>query len=242
LSNVKTRGILGEIQLGAILKEILSIEQYDVNVVTKKGSRNNVEFAIKIPNEDGSTVYLPIDSKFPGDSYTALKDAYESGSSEEVSNTLKNLMNVLKSEAKDISEKYIDPPNTTDFAIMFLPFEGLYAEAINNGMIEQLQQKYKVCIAGPSTMAALLNTLQMGFRTFAIQKRSSEVWNVLNSVKTEFDKFSSTLEATQQRLSQANAELDKLVGVRTRQIQKQLSSFDKISEIPIPTEGQTDLE
>ncbi|MGN0456818.1 MAG: DNA recombination protein RmuC [Acutalibacteraceae bacterium] len=228
LSNVKTRGIIGELQLGAILKEVLSPEQYEENAVTKKGSKNYVEFAVKLPQENGDFIYLPIDSKFPGDTYSALCDAYESGDKQRIDEARKRLEATLKSEARDISEKYIDPPNTTDFAIMFLPFEGLYAEAVNSGIVEQLQRSYKVNIAGPSTMAALLNSLQMGFKTLAVQKQSTEVWRVLGSVKSEFDKFNDILVLTQQRIEQANAELDKLVGVRTRQIRKRLSQLDNI--------------
>ncbi|MCI7085786.1 MAG: DNA recombination protein RmuC [bacterium] len=229
LSNVKTRGILGEIQLSSILMEILSPEQYDENVATKKGSRNVVEFAVKLPAEDDGFIYLPIDSKFPGDSYSAYRDAVESGDKEKTEQALKILLNTIKSEAKDIHDKYIDPPYTTEFAIMFLPFEGLYSEVVNRGMVEVLQRDYKVNIAGPSTMAALLNSLQMGFKTLAVQKRSAEVWKILGSVKTEFDKFNDVLVATQQRLNQANTELDKLVGVRTRQIQRKLKSVQQVS-------------
>ncbi|MBQ7999793.1 MAG: DNA recombination protein RmuC [Ruminococcus sp.] len=223
LSNVKTRGILGEIQLGSILKEILSPSQYEENVATKPRSTERVEFAVKLPAEDDGFIYLPIDSKFPGDTYAALQDAYDSGSPEQVESAVKTLIATLKKEAKDISEKYIAPPHTTEFAIMFLPTEGLYAEAVNRGMVEILQRDYKVNIAGPSTMAALLNSLQMGFKTLAVQKRSAEVWQLLGSVKAEFDKFNDVLLLTQQRLDQANAELDKLVGVRTRQICRKLS-------------------
>lgn len=229
LSNVKTRGILGEIQLGSILMEILSPEQYEENVATKKGSRNVVEFAVKLPADDDSFIYLPIDSKFPGDSYSAYRDAVESGDKEKIDLTLKALLATIKNEAKDIHDKYIDPPNTTEFAIMFLPFEGLYSEVVNRGMVEVLQRDYKVNIAGPSTMAALLNSLQMGFKTLAVQKRSAEVWKILGSVKTEFDKFNDVLVMTQQRLNQANSELDKLVGVRTRQIQRKLKDVQKAS-------------
>lgn len=229
LSNVKTRGILGEIQLSSILMEILSPEQYDENVATKKGSRNVVEFAVKLPAEDDGFIYLPIDSKFPGDSYSAYRDAVESGDKEKTEQALKILLNTIKSEAKDIHDKYIDPPYTTEFAVMFLPFEGLYSEVVNRGMVEVLQRDYKVNIAGPSTMAALLNSLQMGFKTLAVQKRSAEVWKILGSVKTEFDKFNDVLVATQQRLNQANTELDKLVGVRTRQIQRKLKSVQQVS-------------
>lgn len=230
LSNVKTRGILGEIQLSAILKEILSPEQYEENVATKKGSRNVVEFAIKLPADDDSFVYLPIDSKFPGDTYAKLVDAMNSGNKKEIEVCSKNLLRTIKSEAKDIHDKYISPPNTTEFAIMFLPFEGLYAEVVNRGMVEVLQREYKVNVAGPSTMGALLNSLQLGFKTLAVQKRSAEVWQILNDVKREFDTFADVLEKTQTKLNQANTELDKLVGVRTRKIQSQLSKVQKLEE------------
>ena len=225
LSNVKTRGILGEIQLGSILREILSPEQYEENVTTKRGSKNVVEFAVKLPADDNGFVYLPIDSKFPGDTYAALRDAIEEGDKAKIELCSKALTATIKSEAKDIRDKYISPPSTTEFAIMFLPFEGLYSEVVNRGLVEVLQRDYKVNIAGPSTMAALLNSLQMGFKTLAVQKRSAEVWDVLGSVKEEFDKFNDVLVATQTRLDQANKELDKLVGVRTRQIQRKLSGI-----------------
>ena len=235
LSNVKTRGILGEIQLKSILSEILSPEQYEENIATKKGSKNVVEFAIKLPADDDSVVYLPIDSKFPGDTYANLRDAIEKGDKDEIDATAKVLVATIKSEAKDIHDKYIDPPNTTEFAIMFLPFEGLYSEVVNRGLVEVLQRDYKVNIAGPSTMAALLNSLQMGFKTLAVQKRSAEVWEVLGGVKQEFDKFNDVLVQTQQRLDQANKELDKLVGVRTRQIQR------KLKNIQSPTNSISDF-
>lgn len=235
LSNVKTRGILGEIQLGSILSEILSPEQYDKNIATKKGSKNVVEFAIKLPAEDDGFIYLPVDSKFPGDTYAALRDAVDEGDREKIDAAAKLLITTIKSEAKDIHDKYIDPPNTTEFAIMFLPFEGLYSEVVNRGLVEILQRDYKVNIAGPSTMAALLNSLQMGFKTLAVQKRSAEVWEVLGSVKQEFDKFNDVLVLTQQRLDQANKELDKLVGVRTRQIQR------KLKNVQSPTKAITDF-
>ncbi|WP_294561311.1 DNA recombination protein RmuC [uncultured Traorella sp.] len=229
LSNVKTRGILGEIQLKAILEEILSPEQYEENVATKKGSSNVVEFAIKLPGDgSGSIVYLPIDSKFPGDKYAQLVDAYDEGDPAKIALAQKELDAVIKKSAKDIHDKYIDVPNTTEFAIMFLPFEGLYAEVVRRGFVESLQRDYKINIAGPTTMAALLNSLQMGFRTLAIQKRSSEVWEVLGAVKSEFEKFGTVLENTQNKLNMAQKELDNLVGVRTRQIQKKL---DKVSSI-----------
>ncbi len=234
LTNVKTRGILGEIQLKAILSEILSPEQYDENVATKRGSKNVVEFAVKLPAEDDGFIYLPIDSKFPGDTYAALRDAIEDGDRDRIALASKTLENTIKSEARDIRDKYIAPPNTTDFAIMFLPFEGLYSEVVNRGLVEELQRKYKVNIAGPSTMAALLNSLQMGFKTLAVQKRSTEVWKILSDVKTEFDKFNDVLVATQQRINQANSELDKLVGVRTRQIQRKLSGVQSLENADDP--------
>lgn len=234
LSNVKTRGILGEIQLGAILEEILSPEQYDQNVATKKGSRDVVEYAIKLPGSGDAPVYLPVDAKFPGDTYAALVDAYDSGSTDAINAAASALTARLKQEAKDISSKYIDPPQTTDFAILFLPFEGLYAEAVNRGMVEELQRKYKVNLAGPSTMAALLNSLQMGFKTLAIQKRSSEVWNILRGVKTEFETFGSVLETSQKHLRQVNEDLDKLIGVRTRQIQSKLKNVESYDPAALP--------
>ena len=227
LSNVKARGIVGEIQLGAILEEILSPEQYATNVATVPGSKNVVEFAIKLPGEEDQPVWLPIDSKFPADAYANLQDAYDSGSQEAVTQAVNVLSQRIRSFAKEIHDKYIEPPYTTDFAILFLPFEGLYAEVVNRGLVETLQRDYRINIAGPSTMAALLNSLQMGFRTLAIQKRSSEVWTVLGAVKTEFDKFHDVLAMTQQRLDQANKELDKLVGTRTRMIQRKLKAVDK---------------
>lgn len=234
LSNVKTRGILGEIQLGAILKEILSPEQFEENVVTKAKGTERVEFAVKLPADDDGFIYLPIDSKFPGDTYMALQNAYETADPAQVDAAAKLLLNTLKKEAKDIHDKYIDPPNTTEFAIMFLPTEGLYCEAVNRGMIEILQREYKVNLAGPSTMAALLNSLQMGFKTLAVQKRSAEVWKVLGSVKSEFEKFADVIDATQKRLEQANSELDKLVGVRTRAINRHLKAVES-NNIPIET-------
>ena len=224
LSNVKTRGILGEIQLGSILSEILSTEQYEENVVTKKGSKERVEFAIKLPAEDDGFIYLPIDSKFPGDTYAALRDAIDEGDKEKIELASKLLVSTIKKEAKDIRDKYIDPPNTTEFAIMFLPFEGLYSEVVNRGLVEILQREYKINIAGPSTMAALLNSLQMGFKTLAVQKRSAEVWEVLAGVKREFDKFNEVLEKTKADLEKAQKDMDLLVGVRTRQIQRSLKN------------------
>ena len=230
LSGVKTRGILGEIQLGAILEEILSPEQYEKNVATRPRSTERVEYAVKLPGDDGHPVYLPIDSKFPGDTYQNLLEAYDSGSPDRIHAAVNALAAQIKKEARDIRDKYVSPPDTTDFAILFLPFEGLYAEVVNRGLIEELQRSYRINIAGPSTMAALLNSLQMGFRTVALQKRSSEVWRVLGAVRTEFEKFGATLERTQKRLDDAHRELDELVGTRTRQIQRKLRSVERIED------------
>lgn len=230
LSNVKTRGVLGEVQLGAILEQLLTPDQYAVNVATKQGSQANVEYAIRLPGNDGGPVWLPIDAKFPLDAYEQVLTAYESADAAQVENAVKALKTRVKGFAKDVQTKYIDPPNTTDFAILFIPVEGLYAELVRAGMVEILQREHKVTLAGPTTMSALLNSLQMGFRTLAIQKRSSEVWKVLGAVKGEFDKFATVLEATQNRLNQANAELDKLVGTRTRQIQRTLKNVESLPD------------
>lgn len=230
LSNVKTRGILGEIQLGAILEQILSPEQYEENISTKPYSTERVEYAVKLPGEGDGFVYLPIDAKFPADAYTYLMDAYDTGDPMQIQEAAKMLERAVKKSAKDIRDKYVQPPATTDFAIMFLPFEGLYAEVVRRGMVEVLQREYKINIAGPTTMAALLNSLQMGFKTLAIQKHSSEVWDILGAVKTEFDKFGDVLEATQNRINQANAELDKLIGTRTRSIQRKLRGVTALEE------------
>ncbi len=228
LSNVKTRGILGEIQLGSILEQMLAPDQYATNVATKKGSQANVEYAVRLPGSDGTPIWLPIDAKFPLDAYEQLLNAYDAADPALVEAAVKQLKTRVKTFAKDVQTKYIDPPATTDFAVLFVPVEGLYAELVRAGMIEELQRDYKVTLAGPTTMSALLNSLQMGFRTLAIQKRSGEVWKVLGKVKTEFDTFASVLEATQNRLNQANAELDKLVGVRTRQIQRTLKNVESL--------------
>ena len=231
LSNVKTRGNLGELQLGSILREILAPEQFEENVETRKGSGERVEFAVRLPGDGDGVVYLPIDAKFPGDTYAALVDAYEEGDRYLIEQAKKNLRNVLRKEAKDIRGKYIDPPATTDFAVMFLPVEGLYAEAVRLGMVEELQQnEFKINLAGPTTMAALLNSLQMGFRTLAIQKHSSEVWDTLAGVKTEFAKFADALEKVQNKLGQANNDLTNLVGVRTRQINRKLKDVETLDD------------
>ena len=229
LSGVKTRGILGEIQLGAILEEILSPEQYATNIATIPGSSERVEYAVKLPGATGS-VWLPIDSKFPGDTYAHLLEAQDSGDREAIAAAYKNLEAVIRSEAKDIRNKYVEVPHTTAFGILFLPFEGLYAEAVNRGLIESLQRDYQVNVAGPSTMAALLNSLQMGFKTLAIQKRSNEVWEVLGAVKTEFDKFEGMLEKMQTHLNQTSKDLDNLMGTRTRAIQRKLRSVQQLDE------------
>ena len=221
---------LGEIQLGAILEEILAPEQYETNVATIPGSTQRVEYAIKMPGADGGTVWLPIDSKFPGDTYAHLQDAQASGDAQAVENARHALELVLRSEAKDIREKYVEPPYTTTFGILFLPFEGLYAEVVNAGLLEVLQRDYQVNIAGPSTMAALLNSLQMGFKTLAIQKRSGEVWQLLGAVKTEFDKFGQGLSKMQQRLRQTDEELDNLIGVRSRAISRKLRSVQSLDD------------
>lgn len=228
LSNVKTRGVLGEIQLGAILEQMLAPDQYATNVATKKGSQANVEYAVRLPGNDGTPVWLPIDAKFPLDAYEQVLNAYDAADALQVEAAVKQVKTRVKTFARDVQTKYIDPPATTDFAILFIPVEGLYAELVRAGMVEELQREYKVTLAGPTTMSALLNSLQMGFRTLAIQKRSGEVWKVLGKVKTEFDTFASVLEATQNRLNQANAELDKLVGVRTRQIQRTLKNVESL--------------
>lgn len=227
LGNVKTRGILGEIQLGAILSEILSPEQYLTDVATVPGSRNRVEFAIRLPGEDGA-VLLPVDSKFPMDAYIQLQDAADGGDPQQVKAAGAVLESRLRAFAKDIRDKYIAPPATTAFGIMFLPTEGLYAEAVNRGLCEALQREYNVSVAGPSTMAALLNALQMGFRTLALQKRSQEVWQLLGAVRTEFDRFTEVLLSAQKRLQLAGDDLDKLVGVRTRAINRQLRAVEKL--------------
>ena len=230
LSNVKTRGVVGEIQLSAILEQVLSPDQYVENVATKAGSQDRVEFAICLPGDGETCVYLPVDAKFPADRYSALVDAYESGSRDEIERCARALEKALKDSAKTIHMKYVDPPHTTDFAIMFLPFEGLYAEALRMGLVDVLQREYRISIAGPTTMAALLNSLQMGFRTLAIEKHSSEVWEVLGAVKTEFDKFENTLKKAQEKLSQAGSELDLLIGTRTNVMKRKLRSVEALSE------------
>ena len=230
LSNVKTRGMLGELQLGAILEQILSPEQYATNVAVVPNSAERVEFAIKLPGDGNGTVWLPIDSKFPIETYQTLLAAYDSGQAELVAQSGKDFERIIKTFAKTIHDKYIHLPFTTNFAIMFLPVEGLYAEVVRHGMIEALQRDYQINIAGPTTMAALLNSLQMGFRTLAIQKQSGEVWRTLGGVKAEFEKFAGVLGSTQKKLDQARDELDKLVGVRTRAIRSRLREVEALPE------------
>ena len=232
LSNVKTRGIFGEVQLGAILEDILTPDQYEADIATKKNSKDRVEYAVKLPGADDEYVYLPIDAKFPLDAYQKLQDAYESGSKDELVLARKELRTRIKGFAKDISSKYIDVPYTTEFAIMFIPVESLYAEIVREGLIEELQRE-KVNIAGPTTMAALLNSLQMGFKTLAIQKSSGQVWKVLEEVKTEFGKFSEALEKTQKYMRQASDELDKLATTRTNVMERKLRNVEKIPVLEI---------
>ena len=239
LSNVKSRGILGEIQLGSILEQILAPSQYEKNVATVPGSSERVEFAVKMPGDGESSVLLPIDAKFPGDSYSHLLEAYESADPERIAARRRILVSQLKKEAKDIQTKYVQSPYTTEFAVMFLPFEGLYAEAVNMGVMEELQRSCHVMIAGPSTMSALLNSLQMGFKTLAIQQNAGEVWRVLGNVKSEFDKFAEVLDSTQKQLDQANKNLDKLVGTRTRAIQRTLKDVQRLGDYP--QDAETDL-
>ena len=229
MSGVKTRGNLGEYQLAGILAEILAPEQYATNVATIPKSSERVEFAVKLPHEDG-TVYLPIDSKFPAETYAQLRDAQESGDRKAVEAAYKNLENVIKSEAKDIRTKYVAVPYTTNFAIMFLPAEGLYAEVVSRGMVEALQRDYQVNVAGPSTMAAILNSLQMGFKTLAIQKQSSYAWQVLGAVKTEFEKFGEGLKKMQTHLDLTSKDLDALITTRSNQMQRKLREVERLDE------------
>ncbi len=247
LSNVKTRGVLGEIQLGNILEQIMAPEQYEMNVKTKQGSNDHVEFAIKLPGKDdqGKEIYLPIDAKFPQEDYVRLQTAYEVGDTVGIENANKSLAQSIKKFAKDIRDKYIDPPHTTDFGIMFLPIEGLFAEVVRQPeLVATLQREYKIIITGPTTLAAMLNSLQMGFKTLAIQKRSSEVWQILGAVKSEFGKFSGVLEKAQKKISEANKELDNLVGTRSKMM---LSKLKKVEELPTSQsvellEGTIELE
>lgn len=230
LSNVKTRGTLGEIQLENLLEQTLTVEQYEKNIATKKGSTERIEFAIKLPHRDHShqQVWLPIDSKFPIEDYQKLVDAQEQGDAGRANEAMKQLENRIKREARTIRDKYIDPPNTTDFAIMFLPVEGLYAEVLRRtGLWETLQKEYKIVVTGPTTLSAFLNSLHMGFRTLAIQKHSSEVWEILGAVKTEFTKFGDILEKTKKKLQEASNNID-TAAVRSRAIERKLKSVDSL--------------
>jgi DNA recombination protein RmuC len=223
------RGGLGEVQLEMLLEQILAPSQFEANVRSKKGSQDIVEFVIKLPGRDDQQgeVLLPIDAKFPKDAYEQLVDAYESGDTAAIEAMNKNLENTIKKMAKDISEKYIDPPYTTDFAIMFLPFEGIYAEVIRRShLIEQLQREYKVIVTGPTTLAAILNSLQMGFRTLALQKRSSEVWTILGQVKSEFEKFGGLLDKAKKNIEAAGNNIDDLIGTRTNAIERRLRGIE----------------
>ena len=235
LANVKTRGGWGEVQLGALLEQVLTPEQFARNVRTREDTNENVEFAIKLPgSEDGAPVWLPIDAKFPTEDYQRLLAAQEKGDLDFVEEATKSLETQLKKSARDICQKYINPPKTTDFALMFLPTEGLYAEAVRRvGLIEKVQRECRVILAGPTTLAALLNSLQMGFRTLAIQKRSSEVWNLLSAVKTEFGKFGDALTKVKDKLDQASSDMDK-VAVRSRVITKQLHKVEELPSNPQP--------
>jgi len=235
LSNVKLRGGVGEVQLALLLEQILAPNQYDANVRTKKGSSESVEFAIKLPGrseDENAFVYLPIDAKFPKDTYEHLIAAYENAIPDDIEVATKNLETVIKKMAKDIRDKYLDPPNTTDFAIMFLPFESIYAEVIRrSSLIDQLRSEYNITVAGPTTLMAILNSLQMGFRTLALQKRSSEVWKVLGSVKKEFESFGGLLEKAQKNIQTGLGQLDDVVGTRTRAIQRQLRTVETMPAV-----------
>lgn len=238
LSNVKLRGGVGEVQLAMLLEQILAPAQYEANVRTKKGSNEPVEFAIKLPGrseDENSFVYLPIDAKFPKDSYEHLIAAYENAIPDDIEAATKSLEATIRKMAKEIRDKYIDPPNTTDFAIMFLPFESIYAEVIRrSALVDQLRTEYNITVAGPTTLMAILNSLQMGFRTLAIQKRSSEVWKVLATVKTEFDKFGGMLEKAQKNIQTGLGQLDDVVGARTRAIKRQLKNVESLPIIETP--------
>ncbi len=241
LSNVKMRGGFGEIQLSMLLEQILAPEQYQANVKTKVGSSDTVEFAIKLPGrENNGTVYLPIDAKFPRDYYEAVQNAYEEGDLQEIASAQKNLEAAVKKMAKDISDKYIDPPNTTDFGIMFLPFEGMYAEIVRKAsLLEDLQKNYKIIVTGPTTLAVILNSLQMGFKTLAIEKRSSEVWKILGEVKTEFETFGGMLEKAKKNIENGLSGIEDVMGKRTRAIQRKLKGVESVpmvAEIAAGTE------
>ncbi|MBQ8531182.1 MAG: DNA recombination protein RmuC [Parabacteroides sp.] len=249
LSNVKTRGNIGEIQLSMLLEQMLAPEQYEANVHTRKGSDSVVEFAVKLPGRDDvrEFVYLPIDAKFPKEVYEQLLDAYDQADSQAIESAGKLLEATIKKMAKDISDKYLSPPTTTDFGIMFLPFESIYAEVIRrSSLLEELQRKYKVVVTGPTTLAAILNSLQMGFRTLAIQKHSGEVWTILGAVKKEFEKVGGMLEKAQKNLQTASGQIEEVLGTRTRVIQRKLKDIDTLSDREaraiLPEIGDLNLE
>ena len=236
LTNVKTRGVWGEMQLSQILSEVLTKDQYAENIITRPHSKDPVEFALRLPSDGKKTIYLPIDSKFPLDTYTNLLNVYDLMDKDLINKSISELKKSIKMFAKDIKEKYIEAPYTTDFGIMFLPIEGLYAEVAKIGLIDELQSTYRIIIAGPTTMSALLNSLQVGFRTLAIERRSSEVWNILGAVKTEFENFEGVLRKAQKKIGEANEDIENLVGTRTRQINRKLKNvteieYDKSSEL-----------
>jgi DNA anti-recombination protein RmuC len=248
LSNVKVRGGIGEVQLGMMLEQILAPEQYAENVRTKPRSKENVEFAVKLPGRDdaGSVVWLPIDAKFPKDKYEYLLEAYDTGDPLRIEEAQKNLETTVRNMARDIQEKYLNPPDTTDFGIMFLPFEGIYAEVVRKAtLLEELQNKFKVIITGPTTLAALLNSLQMGFRTLAIQKRSSEVWKILGAVKKEFENFGGLLQKAQGNIQTGLNQLEDVVGVRSRAIQRRLRNVETLgaaeTKLILPESAEGDL-
>lgn len=231
LTNVKTRGILGEVQLGAILREIMAPEQYEENVATKPGSSERVEYAVKLPVEGGDCVWLPIDSKFPGDTYERLRAAMDAGDADGIAAARRALEQVIKREAKDISEKYLSVPATTNFGIMFLPFEGLYAEVVDRpGLIEELQRDYQVNIAGPSTMAALLNSLQMSYQTFAFQRRADEIQKVLAAVKAELPKYQAELRRARKQIETAGRTVDGIINTRTNVLERKLRSVTALED------------
>jgi len=242
LSNVKTRGIMGEIQLGRILEEILSPDMYLKETPTRPGSSDRVEYAVRLPGDGNRSIFLPIDSKFPLEDYYLVLTAYDTNDSKQVEAALKTLETKIERFAADIASKYIEVPYTTNFAVLFLPIEGLYAEAIRRGLIEKLQTKYSVVLAGPTTMSALLNSLQIGFKTLAIQKKSQEVWHVLANAKNEFDKFAEVLAKAQEKIQSAGTELDRLIGTRTRMIQSKLKNLETLGEALKVEETKIDKE
>lgn len=226
LTNVKTRGVYGEWQLGAILQEILTPEQYDTECMVVPGNQKRVEYAVKMPGYGGKTVYLPIDSKFPLDAYLQLQEAVAEGDAETEKDALDLFRSRVKRFAKEVHDKYIMPPYTTDFAILFLPFEGIYTEVLRLGILEELMIKYRITVAGPSSLAAILNSLLVGFRSVALEEKTGEVWEALSGAKGEVEKFEEILGNVQKRLDQTSRELESLVGVRTRQLKKKLEIFE----------------